>query len=300
MEVNMRKALLIVTMIFLGLCSGPVWADEIDDALQPMVNEQIRIQTRQMIQSGVPQDALLKMTRMMVTKQFHEREIQQAQKTVMKAHNNGQASEPVMNKAFEGMAKNISSGRIVQAMGQVQSRYAYAFQEAGTLSKDSGKARSIGTTIAEGLSAGMQQGDIRQIMDQLRGRTRLQDHRDTENLALHSFETTRTMARLGVSSSKTAEVVCQALQNRYSANEMGQLENRFRAQARDMNAEQVANQYAHALAQGAHLSGLGTPGGDSMSQSGAGHGGGGGDGAGGGGHGGGGAGGGGYGGGGGR
>jgi hypothetical protein len=270
----MKKILLVVTAVFLFLCSGPAWADEVDDTPQPMVNEQIRIQTRQMIQSGVPEDNLLKMTRMMATRQFPERDIIQAQKTVMMAHNNGGASEPVMNKAFEGMAKNIPASRIVQAMGQVQTRYAFAFKEAGALSKDSGKVRSIGTTIAEGLSAGMKEGDVRQIMDQLHERSRLQDHMDMENLALRSFETTRTMARLGAPSSKTAEVVCQALQNRYSANEMTQLENRFRTQTRDMSAEQVANQYARGLAQGAHVSGLGSQSGSGYGDGG--HGGGGG------------------------
>ncbi len=49
----MRKAL--IGFLLIGLVSAmPVGADAVDDGLPPGVNEQVRRQTREMIQAGVP------------------------------------------------------------------------------------------------------------------------------------------------------------------------------------------------------------------------------------------------------
>ncbi len=227
-----------------------VWADEIDDALPENTSLQIRNNTRQVIQSGISQDKATQLTRAMLQHRFQERHILQAQNTLMETMQSGLPVEPVMNKAFEGMAKNKPDGLVVQAMKKTQSRYAYAYRKAQELTPDQEMQNSLGLSIAQGMGAGLQEKDMEPVMAQLQTRIRQMSQNKADELCLQTFLTARVMARLGVDPDNVSDVVCQALQNRFTAREMKRLRSNFHSRSQKMSPNQVANQFAHKLGQG--------------------------------------------------
>lgn len=157
---------------------------------------------------------------------------------------------PVINKVFEGLAKKAPGPAIVQAMQKTCSRYEFAYRKTMDISRNKRQTKRLGNTIAEALAAGLRTEDIDRILDSVRERIR--DHKNKENKSLpeEAFNTARTMARLGVDSSKTAEVVCRALQNNFSAKEMKIMHGRFVKQTQNISAEKAADQYSKSLTRG--------------------------------------------------
>jgi len=244
----MKKTLLILMTLMLWVC--PVWADEIDDALPEDTSLQIINNTRQMIQTGISQDDATQLTRTMLQNRFQARHILQAQNMLMETIQSNLPVEPVMNKAFEGMAKNKPDGLIVQAMKKTQSRYAYAYRKAQELTPDREMQNSLGLSIAQGMGAGLQEKDMEPVMTQLQTRIRQMSQNKVGELCLQTFLTARAMARLGVDPDNVSDVVCQALQNRFTAMEMQQLRSNFNSRSQQMSPNQLAKQFAQKLSQG--------------------------------------------------
>jgi hypothetical protein len=244
----MKKILLILVALMLWTC--PVWADEIDVALPENASLQIRNNIRLMVQTGISQDDATQLTRAMLQHRFQERHIIQAQNTLMETMQSGLPVEPVMNKAFEGMAKNKSDERIVQAMKMTQSRYVYAYRKARELTTDEETQNSLGLSIAQGMGAGLQDKDLEPVMAQLQTRARLMSQNKADELCLQTFLTARIMARLGVDPNNVSDVVSQALQNQFTAREMQQLGSNFNNQSHEMAPNQLANQFAQKMSQG--------------------------------------------------
>lgn len=241
----MKKTLLILTALILWVC--PVWADGIDDALPENTSLQIRNNIRQMVRTGISQDDATQLTRAMLQHRFQERHIIQAQNTIMETMQSGLPVEPVMDKAFEGMAKNKPDESIVQAMQMTQSRYAYAYRKAQELTKDQETQNTLVLSISQGMGAGLQDKDMEPVMAQLQTRIRQMSQNKADELCLQTFSTARVMARLGVDSNNVSDVVSQALQNQLTAREMKQLRSNFKSQSHEMSPNQLANQFAHEI-----------------------------------------------------
>jgi len=244
----MKKILLILMATMLWVC--PVWADEIDDALPENTSLQIRNNTRQMVQAGISKDDAIQLTRSMLQHRFQERYTIQAQNTLMETIQSGLPVDPVMNKAFEGMAKNKPDETIVQAMKTMQLRHAHANRIAQELTTDEETQNRLGMSIAQGMGAGLRNEDIEPVMAQLQTRTRLMSQNKADELCLQTFLTTRTMARLGVDPGKVSDVVSQALQNQFTAREMQQLGSNFNSRSHGMSPNQLANQFSQKIGQG--------------------------------------------------
>lgn len=244
----MKKILLILMATMLWVC--PVWADEIDEALPATTSLQIRNNTRHMIQAGISKDDAIQLTRSMLQHRFQERYTIQAQNTLMETMQSGLPVDPVMNKAFEGMAKNKPDETIVQAMKKTKSRWTYADRKAQELTTDEETQDRIRMSIAQGMGAGLQDDNIEPVMAQLQTRTRLMSQNKADELCLQTFLTTRTMARLGVDPDNVSDVVSQALQNQFTAREMQQLRSNFNNQSHEMSPNQLANQFSQKLGQG--------------------------------------------------
>ena len=273
----MKKILsfLLITI----LCSTFAYADEVDQGLPEQTSEQLKTNTREMIRLGVQSDDAIKMTKLMVQNRFQMENTIQAQETVMNAKKQGLPEEPIMNKAYEGIAKKVQAGSIVQAMEKTRARYAYAYEKAQTLGVNKQELASTGNVIAEGMAAGLMNKDADAICDQLQTRDRPRDKegdvdgtkdqvrdqkRDQDQLhmlAQESFMTAREMVRRGVPSDVAADAVDQALKNNYQAQEMQQLRNTFMHNAANGDPVQLANSYAKALRQGAQADNLGSAGG---------------------------------------
>jgi len=88
----------------------------------------------------------------MLQHRFQEKNTIQAQNTLMETMRSGLPVDPVMNKAFEGMAKNKPDETIVQAMKKTQSRYAYAYRKAQEITTDEDSQNILGRSIAQGNS----------------------------------------------------------------------------------------------------------------------------------------------------
>ena len=244
----MKKIFMILMALILWTC--PAWADEIEDALPENTSLQIRNNTRQLVQAGIPRDDAIQLTRAMLQHRFQEKNTIQAQDTLMKTLQSGLPVDPVMNKAFEGMAKNKSDETIVQAMQKIQSRYAYAYQKAQEVTTDEESQEILGQSIAQGMGAGLQDEDIERVMAQLQTRTRQMSQNKADELSLQTFQTARIMARLGVAPDTVSDVVSQALQNQFSAREMQQLGSNFNNQSHQTSPNQLANQFAQKISRG--------------------------------------------------
>ncbi|MES0446531.1 MAG: hypothetical protein ABUJ92_08315, partial [Desulfobacterales bacterium] len=250
----MKKILPIILVVF--LCVLPAWGDEVDDGLPDNAGERIRTRTRAMISVGIDGDEAVKMTRMMIQNRFQNRNTLRAQQIAIDAIENGLPAEPVMNKAFEGMAKNAPEDRVVRAMEKTRDRYSHAYSYANQFTQNRDKTNDIGNALAQGFAAGMAKGDVDRTMEELRQRTRQMTRSRTEELAKESCLALRTMARLRVPSEIAADVVTMALQQKYTAQEMKQIRHLFRTRSMSVDPTKLAQHYAYAIEQGVRAGNL--------------------------------------------
>jgi hypothetical protein len=254
----MKKICFITCAIL--LCASLAFGDEVEEKLSPMATQELKANTREMIRSGINSDDAIKMTKLMLENRFRHQLILEAQHIIMNAQREGLPVGPIMNKAQEGMTKRVQHKSIVQAMERVRSRYAFAYQQAKTITQSRTQMHQIGNTIALGLAAGMNQEDVGRIMERLQHRAQEMTRADAEELARGTFTATRTMARLGVSSEATTELVCQALLNRYTAREMEAMRNSFMTRSRNENPTNLAKSYANEIQGGKGAGSLGSSG----------------------------------------
>jgi hypothetical protein len=252
----MKKILTIVACAVF-LCCSTAFGDEVDTGLSTMATEQVKVNTRAMINAGINSDGAIKMTRLMLENRFREEHALRAHQIIMNAHQQGLPVEPIMNKAYEGMVKQVQAKNIVQAMEQVRSRYAFAHEQARALTHERSEIRTMGNTIAKGLAAGMNQEDIRGITNRLQERARQMTRAQTMELAQESFKATRDMARLGLSSKTTTDLVRLALQNQYTALDMETMRNSFMTQSLSSPLTHLANSYSNAIKGGKSVDSLG-------------------------------------------
>jgi uncharacterized membrane protein YgcG len=266
----MKKICLMVFAVL--FCASLAFGDEVEESLSTLATEQLKNSTREMITSGIDADNAIRMTKLMLKNQFSLEQTLRAQKVIMNAQKEGLPVEPIMNKAYEGMVKQVQAKNIVQAMEQVHSRYALAYEQARVLTKERSQVRAIGNTIAKTFTAGMDQKDIQGIMERLQERTQQMTQSQTMELAKESFKTARDMARIGLSSKTITNLVCLALQKGYTARNMESMRNSFMTQSRSSHPTHLANSYSNAIKGGksadslghsgtSGLGGLGGPGG---------------------------------------
>lgn len=232
------------------LCvSSAAWADEVDQLLPEPVSNQLRANTRTMIGAGVDSEEATKITRAMIQNRFQEREVIAAQQVVIEARTQGLPEKAVMNKAYEGMAKQVDARQIVAAMRQVQSRYAFSYRYAHELSKDQAAVQRIGGIAADAMAAGLAAPSMERIMAQLENRVRTMTVNPSE-LCVQTMLTARDMARLGVPEDMTVDMMTNALRHGYSDKDMKTLRQSFASQARNSSVNGLAKAYAAGIEHG--------------------------------------------------
>ena len=251
----MKKICLMVCAIL--CCASFAFGDEVEESLSTLATEQLKASTREMIQSGIDTNNVIRMTKLMLQNQFSMEQALRGQKVIMNAQKEDLPVEPIMNKAYEGMVKQVQAKNIVQAMEQVRARYVFAHEQARALTKERSQTRAIGNTIAKTFTAGMDQKGIQGIMDRLRERTQQMTQSQTMELAKESFKTARDMARLGLSSKTTTNLVCLALQKGYTAGKMENMRNSFMTQSLSSPLTHLANSYSNAIKGGKSVNRLG-------------------------------------------
>ena len=273
----MKKISLIISILF--CLTSLAFADE-PEGLSQQAMESVEQQTREMSELGIPKAQSQKMLTLMNQNRFEKQNIIRAQQVVINTAKAELPTEPVMSKAIEGMAKQAKEQQVIAAMEIVRSRYAHANRLAKSLSDDKKSIDTMTKAAADSLAAGMKTEDMEAVVAQLQvqTRTRQQTRNKTEDdkLAIQTMQTTRTMARLGVHSSEVSDTLCQALQNRYTHQEMKQLRHQIAKQAHQASAQQIASRHAGSIGKGGNTGpGNSSSGGSGSGGSGSGSGGGG-------------------------
>ncbi len=183
-------------------------------------------------------------------KQFSYATMAQIQNIIQVAEQQGLPQKPLTDKVFEGIAKNVDQENIVRAMKQVQSRYEYAFRQARQLTDDPGQVQNLGSIIAGAYTAGLAREECDKIQTQLQTRIRTMSLEDADKLTLRTMATARTMARRDVDSATVANVLGNALQHKYTDQDMVALQNTFMVRSQNRSAHNAALQLANEIRQG--------------------------------------------------
>ena len=256
----MKKVFMIIVAV--SFWAAAALADPVDRELPETTPLQIKNSARQMIDQGFNPQEVIDLTQQMLANNFGEQQVLQAQVMLMEARRQGLPTEPMMNKAYEGLAKQVQAEAVVKAMERVRFRYEYATKQAGTISNDKAQAGRMAGVLAESMAAGMHEQDVERIMQTLRERTRNMARAHSEELAMQTLMTTRTMARLRIRSKSVGDSVCQALQQGCSAQEMHQIRKTIMANARHSYSESFSKGQSLDAGQHGGQQGMGGPGGD--------------------------------------
>ena len=224
--------------------------DTIDDSLPANSPTAVKASARQAIQSGLTPQPVIEITRAMLQHEFNEAQIQRAHALLVEAKVAGTPEQPLMNKAHEGIAKNVPPSMIMNAMETVQARHSFAFQHAAKLTDEPTRAQHLGQVMAASLAAGLSTEDADEIMGQIQQHARSTKPNQAYGLALESFQTARDVSRLGVSSEAVTGMISQGLSQGYSNEDMRALRSSFMMQAQHTEAQNLARGYTAAMQEG--------------------------------------------------
>jgi len=177
-------------------------------------------------------------------------QIQRVHALLVDATSSGTPEHLLMNKAFEGLSKNVPPSMIINAMEAVQARNLFAYQHAAKFDGQPGQTQVLGQLLAASLAAGLSKKDANEIIGQLQRRENSQKSEMSYELALESFKTTRDVSRLGVSSQAITGIVAQALSKGYNHEDMQSLRNAFMTQAQNAEPQELANAFAATMQAG--------------------------------------------------
>ena len=235
--------------------------DEIDGSLPPDSPQAVKASARQAIQSGLEKESVVRLTRAMLQNKFDEQQVKLVHSLMIEAKNSDMPVQPLMNKAFEGMTKNVDPSLVVGAMKTVQSRNAFAYQHAAWFSKNKVQTANLGRTLSAALAAGFSKEDANKVTKMLQQRAKSMKSDKAYNLALESFKTTRDVSRLGVTSQAVTNMLVAALKQGFDHQEMRAMLSTFMAKAHQSQPQNLAHSYSAAIQEGKGFQG--DPGGGS-------------------------------------
>ena len=245
---------LIAGVVF--LLASTVFADAVEQSLV-QIPAPIKDRTRAMIENGIPSEDAIQLVLAMNANRFKEEQILKAQGIVLEAQRRGLSTKPVINKVFEGMAKQVAPERTLQAMEAVSSRYAFAYDQARSITKNTEQAGQLGNMLAESLAAGLKEQDALQIMSQLQEKSPKMNRDQMDELAAACLAMARDMSRLGVSSNLSSQVISSALSNGLNAASIASMHQSLVAQSQTHSAQTLAQGLAHGAQHGQSAQGLG-------------------------------------------
>jgi len=248
--------------IFVLLCgwvfllASPVVADTVDQGLAQL-SAAVKDRTREIIQKGMAGEDAIPFIQALNANRFQEDQILKAQAIVLEAQGRGLPTKPIINKAFEGMAKQVPPERTLQAMEVVSSRYAFAFEQARSVTQNTEQIGRLGNMLAESLAAGLKEQDASRIINQLQAQSPKLNQNQLDELAATCLAMARDLSRLGVTSALSSQVVSSALSNGLNAASIAGMHQSMLAQSQTHSAQSVAQGLAHGMQQGQPTPGLG-------------------------------------------
>jgi hypothetical protein len=246
-----------ISAIFILVSTSIAAGDDVDQALSGVAPEAVVQSAQQLIQSGANRASIIDATRAMLQYGFTARQTLAAHTVLMNALQQGLSPDPIINKAFEGISKHVAADGIVNAMQKIETRHAFAHQQAQKFAIRKAQADRIGQIIAAGLAAGIEPTGVAAIATEFQARSQHMRSDQRDALALETFKTARDMARLGVSSSQTVSLVGKALQHEFTAEQMQAMRTSFIKDCRATAPQSTAASYAKAIEQGKGFGGQG-------------------------------------------
>jgi hypothetical protein len=234
-------------------------ADEVEERLSQLPAP-VQDRTREMIRAGVRTEDAVQLVQGMKANRFKADEMLKAQAIVLEAHSEGLPPRPVINKALEGMAKQVAPERTLQAMETVRSRYAFAYGQARSLARENDQAERLGNLLAESLAAGFSEPDASQTVRQIQEQSRKLSPEQLSQLAGACLAMTRDMSRLGVASNLSAQVISEALSKGLSASDVASMHQSLLAQSQAHSAQSLAQGFAQGMQHGQTSHGMSSPG----------------------------------------
>ena len=113
----MKKIVLTISILIMFVL--PAWSDGADEGLPKETPEQIKTSIQNMVKAGIQNEQALRFTRMMMKSGYQKQNVVRAHQIMIDTMRKGLSPEPVMNKGFEGMAKNIPEDLVIQAMEEL-------------------------------------------------------------------------------------------------------------------------------------------------------------------------------------
>jgi hypothetical protein len=248
-KITICEMAVLILLCFL-LPATTVLGDEIENSLPPETPPAVIASVQQAVQKGLQQESVVKLTRTMLHNKFNQKQIQRAHSLMIDSNNSGMAIQPLMNKAFEGIAKGVDPSLIVGAMEKVQSRNAFAYKRAARISKNKSQTANLGKSLSAGLAAGLSKDDADKITNMIEQRSRSMKSENAYSLALECFNTARDMSRLSVSSGTITGMVSSALNKGYNHDDMRAMRSAYIDEARHSDPQKLAHSYSEAIQEG--------------------------------------------------
>jgi hypothetical protein len=263
-DMNRKKSfgttivLLTGVLFILVILAAAASADEVDQRLSQLPTP-VQERTREMIRAGVRTEDAVQLVQGMQTNRFQMEHMLKAQAIVLETQNKGLPTMPVINKALEGMAKQVPPERTLQAMETVRSRYVFAYGQSSALTSEKKHAERLGNLLAESLAAGFSEQDASRTISRLQEQSPTLSTDGLSQLAEACLAMARDMSRLGVSSALTGQVISGAITNGLSASAIAGMNQSMLAQSQNQSAQSLAQGLAQGL-QGQTSHGMNSPG----------------------------------------
>ncbi len=164
---------------------------------------------------------------------------------------------PLVQKVYEGMAKNIKPDNILYATNQVRDRYRTASRYASLFSDTQLDTGKLTETIAQAFAAGLKKEDCDQFALVLKEQVRAMNRIERNGLIEQTLWTARDMSRRQVHSSTISNVLSSALRHSYRAKEMSELRQRFTTQTKWNAPENVVTEFVESISHGGQAHQLG-------------------------------------------
>ena len=221
-----------LAILLIALCTRA------NGAVAQQTSAQQNAWTKQMTKYGVSPEAATK-----IQNHFNKQNLVRAQNIIQSAREQDLPVGPIIEKALEGIAKNVRDEKIVRAMEQVHHRYAIATAEAKQMTQLKTRRQKMIRSMVHAMSAGISSEDVSDIAEQIRSRERTMNRIQYEEMAQETCLALRDMARVGTSPKETKKTLSTALQRQYSARQIHQMRNRFIHQAQNAPPDTVAVQF---------------------------------------------------------
>jgi hypothetical protein len=247
---TMKRLLLTICFVFcIPLLS---LADEMEKGFPANASTKTKESAKLVVQSGIDSGQVIKMTQSMISGNFSEQQIIEGYNLLITAKKQDTPTDPIINKLYEGIAKNANSEKILQAMEDVKSRYEFAKAYTQNMKIDADQSKTVGKEVADCLSAKMDKGSMNKIKEMLQNKTQSAPKSQAFELIMKSLNTTRIMARSGVDSNDVVDVINSAFKRNYNAGQIESLGNNFMTQAKGLtSAPDLARAYSSAIKSGA-------------------------------------------------